>query len=246
MDQTVEKFAKALFTRQQVQRIADDHVKFGGAQSSTVSENDTFWIVTTVLSPIAADDDAPAPAASPAAAAVAAGAGAAAGAVAAGPVGAVVGAAVAAGVAVAVGGAKTVNLDASVVPKSRKPVAKQILDSFAAAGFATHHQAAALANAIRESNLNPDAGAETAIERSYGLFQLNTKGGLGVGHAKEELIKPEVNIAIILGAAKKAPNFVHAGSLTTAVAAFVRDIERPANQDDEIKKRLEIATKLFA
>jgi hypothetical protein len=241
VDQRVERFSKDLFSQEQVQQIADDHVKFGGAESSTVSTAGAFWIVTTVLSPIAADDDAPAAAAKPA---TAGSTGAATGATAAGPTAAAVGAAVAAGATP--GGSNAVNLDASVIPKNRKPVASQILEAFAAAGFEIHQQVAALANAIAESSLDPTASEETTIEASFGLFQLNTKGGLGVGHSKEELIKPDVNISIVIKAARNAKTFPHTATLATAVAAFVREVERPANQDGEITKRLKIANELFS
>jgi hypothetical protein len=70
--------------------------------------------------------------------------------------------------------------------------------------------------------------------------------GLGRGHSKAELQDPQKNIAIIIGVAKKVGPFVNAPTLAAAVAAFVRQVERPANTEGEIAARLKIAQRLTA
>ncbi len=118
-----------------------------------------------------------------------------------------------------------------------------IVARFAAAGFNVNQQKAAVANAIGESGLNERA-ASRPPEKSYGLFQCNTGGGLGNGFTKEQLFNPETNISIILKEAKKQKSFVKATTLEDAVAAFVRDIERPADASGQIALRLKVAKKL--
>ncbi|HXL13083.1 MAG TPA: phage tail tip lysozyme [Bradyrhizobium sp.] len=138
-----------------------------------------------------------------------------------------------------------VNLE-SIKPQARLDMAKLIVTSFAAAGHGKFQQAAAVGNAIAESNLNP--GAHSAPpEVSIGLFQLNQKAGLGIGHSTVDLEDPVKNIAIIIAETKRPalPAFRGATTLEAAVTAFVRDIERPADQAGQIAKRLGIARKLI-
>jgi hypothetical protein len=138
-----------------------------------------------------------------------------------------------------------INLD-SINPQARRDMAKLIVTSFAAAGYGKFHQATAVANAIAESNLNPKSHS-TPPENSVGLFQLNQTNGLGKGHPTSDLEDPEKNIAIIIAETKKPnlPAFRHATTLEAAVAAFVRDIERPANPAGQIANRLGIARKFI-
>ncbi|MGI8568024.1 MAG: hypothetical protein ACR2KT_02530 [Methylocella sp.] len=119
------------------------------------------------------------------------------------------------------------------------------MDDFGQAGFAFHQQVAALANAIAESSLNPNAHA-TKGEDSFGLFQLNRRGGLGAGHAPSELLNPGSNIAIVIKAAKQSKAFLRAASLDDAVSAFVKDVERPSDKPGQIRVRVNIAHKLVA
>lgn len=130
------------------------------------------------------------------------------------------------------------------ISPARQPIAQKILDAFAVAGFGKFQQAAALANAIAESNLDPKAHAAVG-EDSWGLFQLNRNGGLGKGHNPDELIDPDRNIAIVLAEAKKYVEFSSAASLDVAVSAFVRDVERPKDPSGDIIKRLKIAQRLL-
>jgi hypothetical protein len=135
-------------------------------------------------------------------------------------------------------------VDLSSIPAQDRAIAQKILDSFAAAGFGVFQQVAALANAIRESNLKPNAHSPPP-EDSVGLFQLNRIAGLGRGHSIQSLEDPDTNIDIIIQEATKFPEFRGASSLDDAVAAFVRRVERPANMGTEIAKRQEIANRLM-
>jgi len=60
-------------------------------------------------------------------------------------------------------------------------IAEKIYSKFIAAGFSDVQAQAAVANAYAESRLNPNASNITSREASFGLFQLNTKGGVGSG-----------------------------------------------------------------
>jgi hypothetical protein len=64
-------------------------------------------------------------------------------------------------------GAAQINL--SSIPTQDRAIAQKILDAFAAAGFGVIQQVAALANAIRESNLKPNAHS-TPPEDSVGFI----------------------------------------------------------------------------
>jgi hypothetical protein len=138
-----------------------------------------------------------------------------------------------------------VNL-ASITPAARRKSAEMIVTAFADAGFGKAQQVAAVANAIAESNLNPDVVNKTATEHSVGLFQLNIKGGVGAGHTEDELKDPAKNISLIIAKAKTIPEFKTVTDLHDAVAIFVQKIEQPANQAGEIIKRLSIALQIKA
>lgn len=121
-----------------------------------------------------------------------------------------------------------------------------IVDRFKRAGFTTkYHLAAALANAIKESHLDPEA-ASPLPEHSYGLFQCNQKNGVGKGYSKEQLFDPDLNTALIIAEARRASAFVSASTLEAAVDAFVRYIERPKNKEGAISSRLEVARQLLS
>ena len=129
----------------------------------------------------------------------------------------------------------------AALPPEKLHMAKLIAAKFGEAGFGRNQQIAAVANAIAESNLDPNMSLNSSVENSVGLFLLNSRGGLGTGFTIEQLADPETNIAIILKRAKKVPEFSAANSLEDAVAAFVRFIERPANLPEEIARRTKIA-----
>lgn len=132
---------------------------------------------------------------------------------------------------------------AGVVKPERIKNGDLIVARFAAAGYQAHHQKAAVANAIAESGLNASAASQPP-ERSFGLFQCNTGGGLGTGFTSAQLSDPDFNIAVILKAVKRTPDFKNATTLSRAVDVFVRQIERPSNPSVQVTKRIAIANKL--
>lgn len=136
-------------------------------------------------------------------------------------------------------------LDLHNLTAAQQAVAKQILVAFATAGFGPLQQVAALANAIAESALNPNAKSPPP-EQSVGLFQLNMKNGLGVGRTEQSLKNAATNIAIIIESANRLEDFKNAASLRDAVDVFVRRIERPALKDAAVEKRLKIAESISA
>lgn len=142
------------------------------------------------------------------------------------------------------GVAVTLVVNLSSLSGARRAMAEKIMARFAAVGYAIVHQVAAVANAIGESNLNPLAHA-TVGEDSVGLFQLNRNRGLGVGFSVELLQDPDTNVTIVLKALSRIPEFRQATSIDTAVDVFVRKLERPANPDAAVQKRLEIARSLL-
>jgi len=138
------------------------------------------------------------------------------------------------------------NINLSHFNAQQQNAAKIIINAFAAAGFSRLHQITAVANAWRESSLDPGQQTHTSKEDSIGLFQLNMKNGHGVGHALSDLLDPVKNTDIIIGVCKKVPSFRNATDLGQAVTAFVRFVEIPANQDAEIADRLKKANSLMA
>jgi hypothetical protein len=120
-------------------------------------------------------------------------------------------------------------------------MAELIRTKFKEAGFNDVQAEAAVANAMAESGLNPNAQNSNGKEDSIGLFQMNRNGGLGEGHSVENLKDPNYNIDLAIAAAKKSKAFNEATTIDKAVAAFVNDVERPANAGLEIEKRTQIA-----
>jgi len=144
------------------------------------------------------------------------------------------------------GPAEAHRFNLSVAPAGREDIAEMIIGKFRDAGFGLFQQAAAVANAIAESNLVPTAHA-THGEDSVGLFQLNRNGGVGTRFSVAELADPATNIKITIDELKtKYPAFGAASSLEDAVTVFVRKFERPANTAAEIVKRLNLAQHLLA
>jgi Phage tail lysozyme len=140
----------------------------------------------------------------------------------------------------------------SVDPK-RLAIAQMIVSAFADAGFDDIHQAAALANAIRESGLIPTKeNIALPKEFSVGLFQMNMMGGGRGSHNTElELKDPNINIGIVVKAAQNirdqlGRNFRQAKTIEEAVGSFVRDFENPKNPQAEIALRLTTAKQLLA
>jgi hypothetical protein len=137
-----------------------------------------------------------------------------------------------------------VQFNSGGVPAGREDIAKLIVSQFQASGYGPIQQIAAVANAIAESALNPNAEVNNSVEHSVGLFQLNIRGGLGEGHSAAELKNPATNIGIIIAETKKFDAFKNASSLFDAVDVFVRKVERPANAGTQVQKRAKIAERL--
>jgi hypothetical protein len=141
--------------------------------------------------------------------------------------------------------ASGLNYAAAKVAAKFRPFGDLIVAKFSQAGYGTNQQIAAVANAIGESGLNPNS-ASKAPERSFGLFQCNIDGGLGNGFTPTQLFDPDTNIAIVIKEAKRHKDFAAATSLSQAVEAFVRDVERPLNPTADIKIRMGFAQKLIS
>lgn len=135
--------------------------------------------------------------------------------------------------------AKNVNVMPSKASSS--DMANLIRNRFIAAGFTPEQAEAAVVNAFAESTLNPNAHVTTAKEDSVGLFMANRKGGLGEGYSVEQLQDPNFNIELAIKQAKKSQAFGKAGTTSEAIAAFVRDVERPANIEEQISNRIAMA-----
>jgi hypothetical protein len=138
-----------------------------------------------------------------------------------------------------------VQINLAGVPSGREEIARLIVAQFQAAGYGPIQQISAVANAIAESALNPNAEVNNAQEHSVGLFQLNINGGLGSGHSAAELKDPIKNIAVIIAETKKFDAFKNATSLFDAVDVFVRKVEKPANAGTQVQKRAKIAERLM-
>jgi hypothetical protein len=110
-----------------------------------------------------------------------------------------------------------------------------------AGGLGAPQQLAALANAIAESNLDPNAAL--VAERAVGLFQLNMAHGLGRGHTAAEQ-GPRDQRQSYSVRSEKFGAFKSADSLEDAVSAFVRNMARPASPAAQIAHRLRIAEQI--
>jgi len=108
-------------------------------------------------------------------------------------------------------------------------MATLIRNKFKAAGFTDAQAEGAVANAMAESRLDPNAH-NTKGEDSVGLFQMNRKGGLGKGYSVEQLKDPNFNIDLAIEAAKKSKRFKEAKTAEEATKAFMIDVERPKDQ----------------
>jgi hypothetical protein len=123
-----------------------------------------------------------------------------------------------------------------------REMANLIIKRFREAGFSDVQALGAVANALTESGLNPNAVNVKGNDDSHGLFQLNRKrSGLGTGYTPEQLYDPEKNIQIAIEAAKNSKNFKSATTVENATEAFLKDVERPAKKDDpaELQRRLQ-------
>mgnify|MGYP003345508966 FL=1 len=81
-----------------------------------------------------------------------------------------------------------------ITSEEQQKYANLIYSKFIEAGFSDAQARGAIANAIAESGLNPNAYNSNGKEESVGLFQLNRKGGVGTGYTVEQLKDPNKNI----------------------------------------------------
>jgi len=82
-------------------------------------------------------------------------------------------------------------------------VMKIIQAKFNGAGYGPNQTWAALSNAARESQFR--AGAHNGMgEDSWGIFQMNRRGGMGAGHSPEHLSDPNYNTELLLANLKAA------------------------------------------
>lgn len=129
---------------------------------------------------------------------------------------------------------------------SQKKIADLIYNKFISAGFSEIQAQAAVANAYAESRLNPKAKNVNDKEASYGLFQMNTKGGMGSGHDPEKLMDENYNIDLMIKNAKQkaGDRFRNAKTLELATEYFARDLEKPANIETAVITRKTLAAAL--
>lgn len=119
---------------------------------------------------------------------------------------------------------------------------------FRAAGYSGAVVAAAIVNAIAESGLNPKAAGDGGW--SIGLFQMNRKGGAGVGHSVAELEDPTSNARILLSVEKKALDKIEAAvkagaGIAEAAGLFAVYVERPRDTLGEKARRAATVVKYF-
>lgn len=122
-------------------------------------------------------------------------------------------------------------------------VADLIVEEFLKAGFGEMVAAAAVANAYRESSLNPRKESDTG--RYVGLFQLSPDVISSVDARKD----PVKNTRGIIAEALKSKRFMEIAAtethIPTLAAAFCRYVERPKDKDGESQARYAIAEALY-
>ena len=115
---------------------------------------------------------------------------------------------------------------------------------------------AAVVTAIAESRLNPAATNLSGSDRSYGLFQLNQKGGLGLGHPQDRLTDPAYNTTVFarevgriagtkLGLLIKREAILQPTTVGEWVARITLDVQRPWQKEMESASRMKAADLLF-
>ena len=115
---------------------------------------------------------------------------------------------------------------------------------------------AAVVTAWYESRLDPTQVNLSGSDRSYGLFQLNRKGGLGVGHSPSRLLDPAYNISVftkevgrVLSSAYRGLIRREASLQPTTAGEWTRvttvRVQRPYKPEDEAHARAETANMLF-
>lgn len=87
---------------------------------------------------------------------------------------------------------------------SQQEIMKLIEFKFGAAGYKSPQIWAAIANAARESGIGQNNHTPSSKEDSWGLFQMNRRGGLGQGYTPEQLLDPGFNTQLLLNALQQA------------------------------------------
>jgi hypothetical protein len=132
------------------------------------------------------------------------------------------------------------------LPADKREMAQKVISAFAKAGFGTHQQAAALASAIIESDLNT-AATSASLDNGIGLFQINPRnpqGGFGTGYTTAQLIDPDINIALTIRQSKKVSRFVNSVSVDDAIETFVRFVIRPQRPELAVLTARKLARQL--
>jgi len=131
-------------------------------------------------------------------------------------------------------------MDLSGLNNKQLQMANLIYQKFTEAGFTPEQAMGAIKNAYAESRLDPNA-SNTNGEDSWGLFQLNRKGGgVGTGYSPDQLKNPEANIGLAINEALKSNNFKNATTIAQATEAFMKDVERPFDQSaSAVAKRVD-------
>lgn len=114
---------------------------------------------------------------------------------------------------------------------------------------------AAAVTALYETGLDPSRVNRVGPDDSYGLFQLNRKGGLGQGHAPSKLLDPVYNASLFADAVSRqlryfAPLIQREAALQPTqtgqwVQLVTKRIQRPGNMDVQASYRGRTADALF-
>jgi|694.fasta_scaffold01208_23 hypothetical protein len=145
-------------------------------------------------------------------------------------------------------GRESRQLSTTPIQVSARDMASLIYTKFKDAGFNDAQAKAAIANAMAESSLNPNAENHATNpktgkqEHSYGLFQVNRSAH--PQFSAEDLKNPEKNIDAMISIMKSnQKDFSTFKSLTdenAATAYFMKKFERPADQSDaKVNERLQ-------
>ena len=138
-------------------------------------------------------------------------------------------------------------LNTAILTASQASMANLILSRMQSAGWSPFVAAAAVANAYRESRLNPLAFGDHG--HSQGIFMLNDNGGAGVGMSVADRQNPEKNIDRIMQQMRASKSFSALAATSLSIPdlakAFCVYVERPADKAVEGAKSEAYALTLF-
>lgn len=122
-------------------------------------------------------------------------------------------------------------------------IADLIVREFLAAGFGYPVAAAAVANAFRESSLDPSEESETG--RYVGLFQVSPD----IEKSKKKRKDARTNTRLIIDQAKKSRKFMQIAATETDIPTLAGEfavlVERPKHKEEERLVRTELAAKMY-